>query len=77
MIEIKVTSREKARVNCECGADAALMESNTDVQIGGEPQEIKHEFIALLEAFEKHAMLAPIWHEALIEHTADLEKSAK
>lgn len=73
MIEIKVTSREKARANCECGADAVLCESMADVQIGGEREEIKHKLIALLEAFEKHTMLATVWHEALCEHVFDLE----
>ena len=77
MIEIKVTSREKARANCECGADAVLYESMADVQIGGEREEIKHELIALLEAFEKHALLATVWHEALVEHTLDLESQGK
>ena len=72
MIEIKITSREKARAKCDCGADAALMESNAEVQIGGELEEIKHEFIALLEVFEKHAIVA--W---LGKGSADAQKTNK
>lgn len=74
MIEIKVTSREKARANCECGADAVLCESMADVQIAGDREEIKHELIALLEAFEKHVSLATVWNDALSEHIVNMER---
>lgn len=77
MIEIKVTSREKARVNCECGADAVLCESDVDLQIVGEPEEIKQELIAIVKAFESKPTLANIWEKALTEHTFDMTRRDK
>lgn len=77
MIEIKVTSREKARENCKCGADAVLCESEVDLQIAGEPEEIKHELIALVETFEKKPALALIWEMAIAEHTLDTARRDK
>lgn len=77
MIEIKVTSRKKARQDCDCGAVAVCMESNADVQIGGEQQEILHELVSLLETFDKHDLLREIWHEALELYVKDFENKLK
>lgn len=73
MIEIKVTSREKARQDCDCGAHAICMESNADVQIGGEREEILHELVALLETLDKHDLMREIWHAALKIYVKDFE----
>lgn len=75
MIEIKVTSREKARQDCDCGAVAVCMESNADVQIGGEREEILHELVSLLESFDKHDLLREIWHEALSLHIDEMKRN--
>ena len=77
MIEIKVTTREKAKQECDCGALAVCMESNADVQIGGEREEILHELVALLETFGKHDLMREIWHEALELYVKDFENNLK
>ena len=77
MIEIKVTSREKAKQKCDCGPVAICMESNADVQIGGERKEILHELVALLETFDKHNLMREIWHEALELYVKDYENKLK
>lgn len=77
MIEIKVTSREKAKQECDCGAIAVCMESNADVQIGGEREEILHELVALLETFDKHDLMREIWHDALAQYVKDFEERLK
>ena len=76
MIEIKINSHEKSREKFDSERDAVRMASEVSIQAGGEGEEIKHELIALLETFEKHELLACIWHEALREHLFDLEKGA-
>lgn len=77
MIEIKVTTREKAKQECDCDAVAVCMESNADVQIAGEREEILHELVALLEIFDKHNVMREIWHEALKLYIKDFENNLK
>lgn len=77
MIEIKVTTREEAKQACDCGGVAVCMESNANVQIGGEREEILHELVALLESFDKHDLMREIWHEALELYVKDFENNLK
>ena len=74
MIEIKVTTREKAREKCNDNTDCVRMAAKTIVEWGGERDIVKHELVSILEAFERDIELSFIWHEALVEHISNLER---
>lgn len=73
MIKINIETKHVADIN----DDEELKGSTCELNIWGEPDEIKHELITLLEAIEKRPALALIWHEALSEHISAMNRNDK